>query len=130
MDRELITFLKAQFEGVNRRLDGMDARFDGNDAKFKSIDRRFDEVKEQNRHTHVLIEDLKSEVQLLAEGHAAQDEKIDRRFDEAETGRKEDRGHLEAMMKGTFLHLSRRDDELEEQWAELVLRAASRLHGP
>ncbi len=166
MDPELIAFLKAEFGAINARLDGHDARFESIDSRFKSIDgqfksmqdqmdSRFDKVEEQNRHTHVLIEDLQSDVQLLAEGHGAQDEspwtteclpfeaglrsskppmrasasepkhrwKIDRRFDEAETGRKEDRGHLEAMMKATFLQLSRRDDELEER-TELVLRSA------
>ncbi len=126
--------VETRLGGVETRLGGVDARLDGHDARFKGIDgqfkgmqdqmdSRFDKVEEQNRHTHVLIEDLQSDVQLLAEGHGAQDEKIDRRFDEAETGRKEDRGHLEAMMKATFLQLSRRDDELEER-TELVLRSA------
>jgi len=64
-------------------------------------------------------------VELLAEGHEAQDEKIDRRFDQVEDGRKEDRGHLETLIKASFLHLSRRDDELEER-AEMALRSSSK----
>ncbi len=116
--------IDARFDSVDARFDSVDARFDGQDTRFDGIDRRLDKVEEQNRHTHMLIEDLQSKAQLLAEGHAAQDEKIDRRFDEAETGRKENRGHLEAMLKGTFLHLSRRDDELEERTVP-ALRSAS-----
>ncbi len=62
---------------------------------------------------------LHSKLQLLAEGHGAQDEKLDRRFDEAEARRRTDRNHLEEMMKGLFVSLSRRDDELEERFERL-----------
>ncbi len=79
-DRELITFLKAKFEGIEARFEGIDARFDGIDARFDGIegrldghDRRFDEIEEQNRHTHVVLESMRSKVELLAEGHEAQD---------------------------------------------------------
>ncbi len=131
MDPELIAFLKAEFSAINVRLDGHDARFDGinarldgHDVRFEGFDRRFDEIQEHNRHTRILVEDLQSDIRLLVEGHNALDEKIDRRFDEAETMRKDDRGHLEAMMKAMFRQLDRRDDELEAQ-TELALRSAS-----
>ncbi len=75
--------------------------------------------REQIRQTRVLIEGQHSTLQLLAEGHAAQDEKIDRRFDQADDRRRTDRNHLEGMMKGLFLSLSRRDDELEERFERM-----------
>ncbi len=145
MDRELIAHLDAKLEGftdridaklegfasridsriagVDRRLDDlqsqMDSRFGEVDSRFGEMqvqmDSRFDETQEQNRHTHVLLEKVRSQVQLLAEGHAAQDEKLDRRFDQVQDARRTDRDHLEAMMKGLFISLSRRDDELEER---------------
>ena len=62
-----------------------------------------------------MVEQQASKHQLLVEGYDALNEKIDRRFDQAESGRKEDRAHLEGMMKGLFISLSRRDDELEER---------------
>ena len=58
MEQELIQYLDERFGRIERRLDGHDRR-------FESIDQRFDEVK---RHTGVLVEGLRHEVQLLAEG--------------------------------------------------------------
>ena len=65
MDPELIAFLKAEFGSIDARFDKMQ----------NQMNRRFDEAQEQNRHTQVLIEDLHSDVKLLAEGHEAQDER-------------------------------------------------------
>ncbi len=117
-DRELIAHLDAKLEGFASHID---AQFEGIAHRFENLqaqmDRHFDKSREQNRHTHVLVEDLHSKIQILAEGHAAKDEKIDRRFDQAEVGRREGRDHLEGMMKAIFVILSRRDDQLEERLA-------------
>src|SRR5438309_12120463 len=60
MDQELVQYLDAQFGRIEQRLDG-------HDRLFESIDQRFDEVK---RHTGVLVEGLRHELQLVAEGVA------------------------------------------------------------
>jgi len=72
MDQELVQYLDGRFqyldgrfERIEQRLDRHDRRFEGIDRRFESIDQRFDEVK---RHTGVLVEGLRHEVQLLAEG--------------------------------------------------------------
>ena len=60
MDQELVQYLDERFGRIEQRLDGHDRR-------FESIDQRFDEVK---RHTGMLVEDLRDQVHLLAEGLA------------------------------------------------------------
>ena len=57
MDQELVDYLDERFE---RQEDRFTARFD-------ALDQRIEEVK---RHTGVLVEGLRHEVQLVAEGFA------------------------------------------------------------
>ena len=105
MDQELVQYLEdrfdrqeqrfnARFDRIEQRLDShdekfasIDQRFISIDQRFVSIDQRFDDLK---RHTGVLVEGLRHEVQLVAEGFAVfvegrytQDQaKIDRQFQE------------------------------------------------
>jgi hypothetical protein len=98
MDQELVQYLEerferqeqqfnARFDRLEQRLDSHDQKFASIDERFVSIDQRFDELK---RHTGVLVEGLRHEVHLVAEGFAvfvegryAQDQaKIDRQFQE------------------------------------------------
>jgi chromosome segregation ATPase len=61
-----------RFDSIELRLDGHDQRFEGIDRRFDSIVHRFDEVNQRfdevKRHTGVLVEGLRHDVQLLAEG--------------------------------------------------------------
>ena len=98
MDQELVQYLDGRFNGLaselDRRFERIDQRFEGVDRRFDGIDRRFDEVNERidevKRHSGVLVEGLRHEVQLLAESFAtfidvryAQDQaNIDRQFRE------------------------------------------------
>ena len=56
MEQELIQYLDERFGRIEQRLDGHD--------------RRFDDVNERIRHNGVLIEGLRDQVHLLAEGLA------------------------------------------------------------
>ncbi len=78
MDQELVQYLEGRFQGIeerfqrqeqgfNARFDRIERRLDSHDQKFVSIDQHFDELK---RHTGVLVEGLRHEVQLVAEGFA------------------------------------------------------------
>ena len=130
--------IDARFEGIDARLeelkDQMDHRFetlqdqtdrrfetlqDQTDRRFETLqdqtDRRFDQTQGQIRRVHVAVEDLHCKVQIVAEGYAALDEKIDRYHQASRVGRREDRTHIEAVMKAMYVNLSRRDDDLEER---------------
>jgi len=61
MDQELVQYLEERFQ---RQEQGFNARFEEVNAR---LDERIEEVK---RHTGVLVEGLRYEVQLVAEGFA------------------------------------------------------------
>jgi hypothetical protein len=102
MEQELVQYLDERFGRIEQRLDGHDGR-------FESLDQRIDEVK---RHTGVLVEDLRRQVRLVAEGFAtfvegryAQDQvRIDERFRETQ-----------ALIRSSFEHLARQDDQLRQR---------------
>jgi archaellum component FlaC len=56
-----------RLDRVDQRLDGIDQRFDRVDRRFDGIDQRLDNLETGVRHAHVLIEDLRGKVQLVAE---------------------------------------------------------------
>ena len=60
MDRELVQYLDERFGRLEQRLDGHDRRFD-------DVNERLEEVK---RHSGVLVEGLRHELHLVAEGLA------------------------------------------------------------
>src|SRR5438876_8401317 len=62
MDPELVQYLDERFHGL---VHGLDQRFDDIDRRFDEVNDRIDEVK---RHSGVLVEGLRHEVHLLAEG--------------------------------------------------------------
>jgi hypothetical protein len=101
MDQELVQYLDERFQGLDRRFERIDQRFEQIDQRFEqvdrrfeAVDRRFDEVNERieevKRHSGVLVEGLRYELQLVAEGlithinvrHAEDRAYVDQRFQE------------------------------------------------
>jgi chaperonin cofactor prefoldin len=123
MDQELVQYLDERFRHLDERFGGIEQRLDGHDRRFESIDRRFDEVngriEEAKRHSGVLVEGLRHELHLVAEGFAtfvegryAQDQaRIDERFRETQ-----------ALIRASFEHLTRQDDELRQRDDQLSQR--------
>src|SRR5437870_6073160 len=79
MDQELVQYLEERFDRQEQRFQALlDNRFTTVDQRFATIDRRFEEMtarmeerfEEVKRHTGVLVEGLRHEVQLVAEGFA------------------------------------------------------------
>ncbi len=66
-----------RFDGIDQRFDGIDQRFDGVDQRFDGIDRRLVELDaELRRHFGVLVEQIRHELQLVAEMVVANTEAI------------------------------------------------------
>ena len=109
MDQELVQYLDERFGRIEQRLDGHDGRFESIDRRFDEVNDRIEEVK---RHSGVLVEDLRYQVRLVAEGFAtfvegryAQDQaRIDERFNETQ-----------ALLRTSFEHLTRQDDQLRQR---------------
>ena len=106
MDQELVQYLNERFAGINQRFEQVDRRFE---EMRREMYAGFDEVK---RHTGILVEDLRHQVRLVAEGFAvfvdgryAQDQvNIDRRFDETN-----------ALIRSSYDHLNQRIENLERK---------------
>jgi len=123
MDQELVQYLDERFQHLDERFGRIEQRLDGHDRRFESIDRRFDEVngriEEAKRHGGVLVEGIRHELHLVAEGFAtfvegryAQDQaRIDERFRETQ-----------ALIRASFEHLTRQDDELRQRDDQLSQR--------
>jgi archaellum component FlaC len=123
MDRELVQYLDEQFGRIEQRLDGHDHRFEQIDRRFEGIDRRFDEVNERidevKRHSGVLVEGLRHELHLVAEGltmHIQVQHVQEREF--------HDRQHQEtrALIRSFYDELRQRDDHLQQQHDHLHQR--------
>jgi archaellum component FlaC len=120
MDQELVQYLNERFDGIDRRFEQIDQRFGQIDRRFEGVAGQikgfrqemhdgFDEVK---RHSGVLVEDLRYQVRLVAEGFATfvegrytQDQaRIDERFRETH-----------ALIRLSFDNLRQQDDQIRQR---------------
>jgi predicted nucleic acid-binding Zn-ribbon protein len=64
--------MNRRFEAIDRRFEAVDRRFEAIDRRFEAIDRRLDAIEErfgrEIRENGVLIEDLRMQIQVVAEG--------------------------------------------------------------
>jgi chromosome segregation ATPase len=68
--------IDSRFEQTDSRFEQIDSRFEQTDSRFEQIDSRFERVETAIRHTHVLVEGLRSDIQMLGEGVMGIDEKL------------------------------------------------------
>jgi archaellum component FlaC len=148
MDQELVQYLDGRFNELNERIDdrfgevnrrfsevderfnGMEGRFNGIEGRFTEvnqrfhgIDERFNEVYERidevKRHNGVLIEGLRHELHLVADGllmhvevrHREDRDYFDHKFEDMAT-----------LFRGSHDHLQQQQDELRESQNQLRLR--------
>lgn len=141
MDQELVQYLDERFGGIDRRFEQIDQRFGQMDQRFGQMDQRFEQIDQRfgqidrrvegvdgqtkglrqemyegfgevKRHNGILIEDLRRQLQLVAEGFAifvegryTQDQaRIDERFHETH-----------ALIRSSYDHLNQRVENLERK---------------
>jgi hypothetical protein len=100
MDQELIAYLDARFRETSQQ-----------------IDTRFDRVEAAVRHTQVMVEGLRGDMQMLGEGVMASDEKL--QFFRAEV--KQEFEETRGLMRSAYAQVDRRVHALES-WRELKER--------
>lgn len=89
MDQELIAYFDRHFQETSRQIASLREemtsqigalreetaqRFEQLDGRFEQVDGRFEEVTESIRHNRVLIEGLRSDLKLIAEGTVGNNE--------------------------------------------------------
>ena len=102
-----------QFVSINQRFVSIDQRFISIDQRFEEvnarINERFDEVK---RHTGVLVEGLRHEVQLVAEGFAVF---VEGRYAQDQANIARQFRDTQALIRSSYDHLQQRVENLERK---------------
>ena len=123
MDQELVQYLDGRFQTLDERFDRIERRLDGHDRRFDLIDQRltrveqrfdshddrFDELK---RHTGVLVEGLRHDVHLLAEGFATF---IESRYAQDQANIAEQFRETRALIHLSYDQLRQRVERLEQK---------------
>jgi archaellum component FlaC len=80
MDQELVAFLDERFGKIDERFSKVDERFAKMDENFRSLrddmNQRFERVEEAIRHTQVMVEGVRGDIRLVAEGTYGLDERL------------------------------------------------------
>lgn len=124
MDQELIAYLDRSFGETNRQISDLRGEVSGlrgevsdlreettrrfsetarqisdlreeTTRQFERIDIRFEKMEETARHTLVLVEGLRHEAHLIAEGYLGLNEKLDRYHSEAKLSFEQVKGWIE-----------------------------------
>jgi hypothetical protein len=106
MDQELVQYLEERFERQEQRFN---ARFDAIDQRFVAVDGRFDELK---RHTGILAEDLRREVQLVAEGFAIF---VEGRYTQDQANIQQQFRETHALIHSSYDHLQQQQDQTRQR---------------
>ena len=106
----ILSLLDRQFEKIDKRFDGIDERLDRMDERFDRMDERFDrlegrveKLEESVTELQLVVEnEIRSNIQILAEGHMMLNEKLDRVL-EGEKEREELKNRVDALETGFHL---------------------------
>ena len=146
MDMELKGFLDRRFDSIDKRFDGFEERFDRMDQRFKMIDLRFQDVdrhfvrieermdgmdrrftlmdqrfkllETDIRRTNILVEELRSRIQTVAEGLQAISLKQDQFLKEV----REDFNEMRALIKHSYDNVDGRLKAAEDNVVDLDQR--------
>jgi hypothetical protein len=114
MDQELVQYLDERFDRqeqrfqalLNERFEWQEQRFN---ARFDRIDQRIEEVK---RHTGVLVEGLRHEVQLVAEGFAVF---VEGRYAQDQANIAQQFRETQALIRSSYDHLQQQQDQTRQR---------------
>ncbi len=121
MDQELVQYLEERFDRQEQRFQALlDNRFTTFDQRFATIDRRFEEMtalmeerfEEVKRHTGVLVEGLRHEVQLVAEGFAVF---VEGRYAQDQANITQQFRETQALIRSSYDHLQQQQDQTRQR---------------
>jgi len=135
MDQELIAYLDQRFGAIDQRFGTLDQRlkdlrwemnqrFEKVDERFDQADGRFDSLEERVHLSGVVVESLRDELRVVAEGFMGYSDQMEKHS--AEVDRKLD--DLKALIGPTYRSLEQKTDsqvtELKRRVVVLEERAA------
>ncbi len=101
--------LDTRFEAIDRRFDSVDRRFERVDQQFEHV---YERIEEGKRHSGVLVEGLRYEVHLVAEGLATF---IDGRYTQDQASIQRQFRETQALMHLSYDQLRQRVENLENR---------------
>jgi len=108
--------ISQHFTVINQRFDQLTGRFDSVDRRFERVDQQFEHVYERveegKRHSGVLVEGLRYEVHLVAEGLATF---IDGRYTQDQASIQRQFRETQALMHLSYDQLRQRMENLENR---------------
>ena len=108
--------LDARFEAIDHRFEAIDRRFDSVDRRFERMDQQFEHVyervEESKRHSGILVEGLRCEVHLVAEGLATF---IDGRYTQDQASIQRQFRETQALMHLSYDQLRQRVENIENR---------------
>lgn len=124
MDQELVQYLDGRFHAIDQRFQAIDARLETIDRRFETMEQRFtglldQRIEEVKRHTGILVEGLRQDVHLVAEGlvmhvevrHREDREYFDRKFED-----------MSVLFRSSHDHLQQQQDQLRQSQDQISQR--------
>jgi hypothetical protein len=103
MDQELVQYLEERFQNIDERFQRQEHRL------LEKMDIRFEEVK---RHTGILAEELRREVQLVAEGFAIF---VEGRYTQDQATIAQQFRETHALIRSSYDHLQQQQDQTSQR---------------
>ncbi len=128
MDHELIAYLDERFHRIDQRFEQIDQRFEQIDGRFKRVEDRLETLDTAVRHTNVLVEDLRSDVHLIAEGSVGLNDRFETFQSEATLVFDQVKGWIEPYYRNLDGRLKVVEGRAERQQGD-VLDAVRRMLG-
>ncbi len=138
MDRELIEFFEGKFNSVESGMERLRAelraelreetgklRQEVTESRLET-ERRFDKLEGKIRQSHVLTEDVRSDVKGVAEGVVAVREELAQHRVETEAARRDDKAFLISLFRHGRRSTESQDERLDEHEARLTRLESAR----
>ncbi len=110
MDQELVQYLEERFQNIDERFQNIDERFQQQEHRLlEKMDMRFEEVK---RYTGILVEGLRYDVQLVAEGFATF---VEGRYTQDQANIQQQFRETHALIRSSYDHLQQQQDQTRQR---------------
>lgn len=106
MDQELVQYLEGRFQNIDERFQRQEQQFN---VRFDALDQRIEEVK---RHAGVLVEGLRYEVRLVAEGFATF---VEGRYTQDQANIQQQFRETHALIRSSYDHLQQQQDQTRQR---------------
>lgn len=116
MDQELVQYLEGRFQNIDERFQRQEQRFN---VRFDALDQRIEEVK---RHAGVLVEGLRYEVRLVAEGFATF---VEGRYAQDQANIAQQFRETHALIRSSYEHLQQQQDQTRQRVETLERKSQS-----